>query len=489
MVAFFIKSKASIIESKPTNLTIKESEFLTTDLINHLQLRQKDLHYIASIKDIILQEANNIANRHYELIMKADETREIFTKHTEYDRWINVFSSYLHELARAKLDADYIAKLKKIGEVHSRIKLTEDWFIASFMRIFEHLTPLIVNRFISKPQQMTNVLLAVNRRILLDATIVLQAYREANEYKLVDRLSSTMEEITKINKLKELMDVVEITSTEIDEMETASEQMVNSVSQVTNTAKSVSDQTKIMVKEAKENKVSIESSLNSYTTMIKEFQRSQLHFEQLMTKINSISEVIDFIKNIADETNLLALNASIEAARAGEHGRGFAVVADEVRKLAEQTKDSVDNITNEMLEVQQDAIVVSEEIGRLSNELDEQLEHTNVSIESIQKLMEQIYRVNLSIDTISETTETGAALFKQMVTQMTKVHEHFKLTESIAYSTSHSVLEAGKKIDHIRMRTLRTIKSLTPEQENRIREIDHKVNKWFQQNNGHLLHK
>lgn len=336
---------------------------------------------------------------------------------------------------------------------------------------------------------MTNVLLAVNRRILLDATIVLQAYREANEYKLVDRLSSTMEEITKINKLKELMDVVEITSTEIDEMETASEQMVNSVSQVTNTAKSVSDQTKIMVKEAKENKVSIESSLNSYTTMIKEFQHSQLHFEQLMTKINSISEVIDFIKNIADETNLLALNASIEAARAGEHGRGFAVVADEVRKLAEQTKDSVDNITNEMLEVQQDASVVSEEIGRLSNELDEQLEHTNVSIESIQKLMEQIYRVNHSIDTISETTETGAALFKQMVTQMTKVHEHFKLTESIAYSTSHSVLEAGKKIDHIRMRTLRTIKSLTPEQENRIREIDHKVNKWFQQNNGHLLHK
>lgn len=263
--------------------------------------------------------------------------------------------------------------------------------------------------------------------------------------------------------------------------------MEQSVNQITETAKSASEQTHLMVDEAKESKIAVESTLNNFSKMIQEFQNSQTLFNQLTSKMKSISEVIDFIKNIADETNLLALNASIEAARAGEHGKGFAVVAEEVRKLAEQTKSSVDDITSEMLEVQQNSDIVNEEIDRLSTELSEQLEHTNVSIESIQNLMERINQVNQSIDTIFEITEAEAALSKQMLAQMDRVHNQFEQTENIAYSTSKSVLIAGKKIDEIRNRTLSTLKSRTPEQESRIQEIDRLVDEWFRANNGNLL--
>src|SRR5699024_10939907 len=131
-----------------------------------------------------------------------------------------------------------------------------------------------------------------------------------------------------------------------------------------------------------------ESSLTGFLKMIEDFQQSKDNFQTLTEKVNNISEVIDFIKSIADETNLLALNASIEAARAGEHGLGFAVVADEVRKLAEQTKTSVENITNEMIEVQQDSKNVSTDIENFSENLGKHVDQTNVSMKAIEVIME-----------------------------------------------------------------------------------------------------
>ncbi|SUD28289.1 methyl-accepting chemotaxis sensory transducer [Pseudomonas fluorescens] len=323
------------------------------------------------------------------------------------------------------------------------------------------IAALVITRQITRPLQDT---LAVVERIASgDLSHNIQVTRRDELGVLqqgIQRMGTTLRElisgirdgVTQIaSAAEELSAVTEQTSAgvnsqkiETDQVATAMHEMTATVQEVARNAEQASLAASAADGQAREGDKVVAEAIAQIERLADEVARSTDAMAHLQQESNKIGSVMDVIKAVAEQTNLLALNAAIEAARAGEAGRGFAVVADEVRGLAQRTQKSTEEIEGLVAGLQNGTQQVANVMNNSRSLTDSSVELTRkagVSLENITRTVSNIQSMNQQI---AAAAEQQSAVAEEISRSIVNVRDVSEQTATASDETAKSSVELAR---------------------------------------------
>jgi len=231
---------------------------------------------------------------------------------------------------------------------------------------------------------------------------------------------------------------------QIEQVAAATEEMSATSEQISQNTQQVAEAANSVMERSRAGEEVLQGSVSRIRSLARSVRDVNDVIEELETRSSNISEVVDVIRKVADQTNLLALNAAIEAARAGEHGRGFAVVADEVRALARQTHDSttqIEDIVNGFKVITDSAsrsITASHKLANETSEQSSELEQTFAAI------LRDVNNISGMATQIAAASEQQVAVTRELAGSMEAVSEVAILTLNGSQEISHVTGEQAR---------------------------------------------
>ncbi|WP_330208726.1 MULTISPECIES: methyl-accepting chemotaxis protein [unclassified Pseudomonas] len=239
---------------------------------------------------------------------------------------------------------------------------------------------------------------------------------------------------------------------ETDQVATAINQMLAAAQEVAKSAQGASVAAQQTDAEGQAAKRVVDGSIQQIHALVNDIRHSGASLDSLQTDVSSIVSVLGVIRSIADQTNLLALNAAIEAARAGEAGRGFAVVADEVRALASRTQQSTQEIQGMIDRLQQGTLGAVQAMRRSSEAGDGTSVRANeagASLDAISQLIGTINTMNAQIASAAEEQTAVAEEINRSVHQIAVAVESVADETRLSASTSRDLTALNNRLGQL----------------------------------------
>ena len=239
---------------------------------------------------------------------------------------------------------------------------------------------------------------------------------------------------------------------ETDQVATAINEMSAAAHEVARSAQGAAEAAQKTDQEGQAAKLVVDGSIQRIHTLVEDIRSSGVSLDSLQKDVQSIVSVLDVIRSIAEQTNLLALNAAIEAARAGEAGRGFAVVADEVRALASRTQQSTQEIQGMIDRLQQGTEQAVSSMRRSSDAGDvtsEQANKAGTSLDAIARLIGTINAMNAQIASAAEEQTAVAEEINRSVHQIAVAVDSVASETQQGAQTARSLAGLGERLGQL----------------------------------------
>lgn len=317
-----------------------------------------------------------------------------------------------------------------------------------------------------------------SQSVEIDPTMSKVNYDGKDVEKIVNSVNDLLHFITTLDYVKEMITDTKEQASMVESVAASSQELSATTDDISSYAQESDRVIANAVAQTADSLKKINDSFYDVEGRINETASIKQIMNELLNETAKINEMVTIIKSVADQTNLLSLNASIEAARAGEHGRGFAVVANEIKKLAENSSQQVSFIQKIVNELNSKISMTSQEIDRVVSSIYDAKSRMGTATGGVSVINDSMALISEKISSISANIEEQTAASEEMASNLMIINDKSVKLKEDSDRTGKAYFEISQRVDQIRIHALSCATDLDHRSMVALSITDHLMWKW-----------